>query len=103
MNADIENPSTVLVEEFNSSPKPYAERESGGKYKFPPTYTPEIELQILRKMDIRLLPMLAILYFLAFLDRGNIGNAKIEGLLDDFYMSGQQYSWCCMPCVIRRA
>jgi hypothetical protein len=54
-------------------------------------------------MDIRLLPMLAILYFLAFLDRGNIGNAKIEGLLDDFYMSGQQYSWCCMPCVIRGA
>ncbi|CAG8902071.1 unnamed protein product [Penicillium egyptiacum] len=94
MNANMDKPSTVLVEGSNSSPMPYAERESGGKDESPPTYTPEMEQHILRKMDIRLLPMLGVLYLLAFLDRGNIGNAKIEGLLDDLHMSGQQYSWC---------
>jgi hypothetical protein len=31
----------------------------------------------LRKMDIRLIPMLALLYLLSFLDRSNIGNAKV--------------------------
>lgn len=36
------------------------------------------EKKILRKMDIRLLPMLALLYLLSFLDRGNIGNAKVS-------------------------
>ncbi|KAJ5095329.1 Major facilitator superfamily domain general substrate transporter [Penicillium alfredii] len=51
------------------------------------------EKTVLRKMDIRLIPMLSILYLLAFLDRGNIGNAKIEGLLDDLHMSGPQYNW----------
>lgn len=51
------------------------------------------EKAILRKMDIRLIPMLALLYLLSFLDRGNIGNAKIEGLVEDLGMSGSQYNW----------
>jgi sugar phosphate permease len=52
------------------------------------------EKKILRKMDLRLIPMLALLYLLSFLDRGNIGNAKIEGLTEDLGMSGAQYNWC---------
>jgi hypothetical protein len=52
------------------------------------------EKAILRKMDLRLIPMLALLYLLSFLDRGNIGNAKIEGLTEDLNMTGAQYNWC---------
>ncbi|KAF1969445.1 MFS general substrate transporter [Bimuria novae-zelandiae CBS 107.79] len=52
------------------------------------------EKAILRKMDLRLIPMLALLYLLSFLDRGNIGNARIEGLVEDLGMSGPQYNWC---------
>lgn len=52
------------------------------------------EKKVLRKMDIRLVPMLALLYLLSFLDRGNIGNAKIEGLTDDLGLSAPQYNWC---------
>ncbi|KAI0148074.1 MFS general substrate transporter [Hypoxylon sp. NC0597] len=52
------------------------------------------EKKILRKMDIRLIPMLAVLYLLSFLDRGNIGNAKIEGLQEDLRMSSDEYNWC---------
>ncbi|KAG4422013.1 hypothetical protein IFR04_004872 [Cadophora malorum] len=52
------------------------------------------EKKVLRKMDIRLLPMLALLYLLSFLDRGNIGNAKIEGLTETLNMTGPQYNWC---------
>lgn len=53
------------------------------------------EKKVLRKMDIRLIPMLALLYLLSFLDRGNIGNAAIEGLTDDLGLTGPQYNWCC--------
>lgn len=52
------------------------------------------EKAVLRKMDIRLLPMLALLYLLSFLDRGNIGNAKIEGLTETLHMTGPEYNWC---------
>lgn len=34
--------------------------------------------RVLRKVDCRLLPVLALLYLLAFLDRGNLGNAKVR-------------------------
>ncbi|KAJ3521096.1 hypothetical protein NM208_g13450 [Fusarium decemcellulare] len=46
------------------------------------------------QMDLRLIPMLALLYLLSFLDRGNIGNAKIEGLQEDLKMTPDQYNWC---------
>ncbi|KAI9686682.1 MAG: hypothetical protein M1820_010586, partial [Bogoriella megaspora] len=49
--------------------------------------------KILWKIDMRLIPVLTILYLLAFLDRGNIGNAKIEGLSEDLHLTGAQYNW----------
>jgi len=52
------------------------------------------EKKVLRKMDLHILPMLALLYLLSFLDRGNIGNAKIEGLTETLNMTGPEYNWC---------
>ena len=52
------------------------------------------EKKLLRKMDLRLIPMLTLLYLLSFIDRGNIGNAKIEGLAEDLHLTGAQYNWC---------
>jgi MFS family permease len=45
-------------------------------------------------MDVRLIPMLALLYLLSFLDRSNIGNAKIQGMDVDLELSGTEYSLC---------
>ncbi|KIN03905.1 hypothetical protein OIDMADRAFT_158863 [Oidiodendron maius Zn] len=39
-----------------------------------------IDRKLLWKLDLTLIPWLCILYLLAFLDRTNIGNAKIDGL-----------------------
>jgi hypothetical protein len=49
------------------------------------------EKALLRKIDWRLLPAVGILYLLSFLDRSNVGNAKLEGLTDDLGMTGNQY------------
>ncbi|KAH7306000.1 major facilitator superfamily domain-containing protein [Stachybotrys elegans] len=49
------------------------------------------EKALLRKIDARLLPTVGILYLLSFLDRSNVGNARIEGLIDDVHMSGNEY------------
>ncbi|KAH9878139.1 hypothetical protein J1614_003356 [Plenodomus biglobosus] len=42
--------------------------------------------RVLRKVDVRLVPMLALLYLVAFIDRSNIGNAKIAGMTKDLNM-----------------
>ncbi|KAI4864713.1 MFS general substrate transporter [Hypoxylon rubiginosum] len=49
------------------------------------------ENALLRKLDLRLLPAVGILYLLSFLDRSNVGNARIEGLLLDIHITGNQY------------
>lgn len=41
------------------------------------------EKRLLRRLDWKLLPWLCILYLLAFLDRANIGNAKVAGMSHD--------------------
>jgi len=49
------------------------------------------EKTLLRKLDSRLLPAVSILYLLSFLDRSNVANARIEGLITDLDMTGNQY------------
>ncbi|GAB1217063.1 hypothetical protein ATERTT37_006286 [Aspergillus terreus] len=46
---------------------------------------------ILLKLDTRILPILAVLFLCSFLDRTNVGNAKILGLEDDLNITGHQY------------
>lgn len=48
--------------------------------------------RVLRKVDWRLLPVLTFLYLLAYLDRSNLGNAKVAGLSDDLELTGGQYN-----------
>lgn len=36
--------------------------------------------------------MLTVLYLMSHIDRGNIGNAKIEGLTEDLGLTGVQYN-----------
>lgn len=40
----------------------------------------KFERKLLWKLDFRLVPWLSLLYLLSFLDRTNIGNAKIQGV-----------------------
>ncbi|RDW62295.1 hypothetical protein BP6252_11728 [Coleophoma cylindrospora] len=49
------------------------------------------EKALLRKLDLKLLPPLTLLYLLSFLDRSNIGNAKLDGLTTDLHITGNEY------------
>jgi len=52
-----------------------------------------IDRRLVRKLDLYLIPWLCFLYLLAFLDRTNIGNAKIDGLQKDLHnMSTGRYN-----------
>ncbi|KAM0257548.1 hypothetical protein ACHAPA_011673 [Fusarium lateritium] len=48
--------------------------------------------KIVRKIDWYLLPPLTLLYILSFIDRSNIGNAKVAGMNDDLGLTGPQYN-----------
>lgn len=47
------------------------------------TSDPILKKRVLRKIDLRLLPILGALYCIALIDRTNISVARISGLDDD--------------------
>ncbi|GAA5905619.1 uncharacterized protein JCM6883_005388 [Sporobolomyces salmoneus] len=55
-------------------------------------FTPEEEKKLYRKIDRRIMPILALLYLLSFMDRSNIGNARLNGLEADLNMDSTQYN-----------
>lgn len=57
-----------------------------------PLIDPEAERRLRRKCDIHIIPVLFVLYILSFLDRINIGNARIQGLESDLKMKGNDYN-----------
>ncbi|KAL4937699.1 hypothetical protein BDV06DRAFT_215677 [Aspergillus oleicola] len=76
--------------------KPGAEVSDDVKHhSFSVAGDPEAEQKLTRKilwkLDTRILPVLAILFLCSFLDRTNVGNAKILGLEDDLNITNHQY------------
>ncbi len=51
-----------------------------------------LERRILIKTDLRIMPILFLLFVVSFVDRVNIGNAKIVGLEASLGMVGNQYN-----------
>ncbi|KAH9914907.1 MFS general substrate transporter [Epithele typhae] len=58
----------------------------------PPTLTAEQEKRLWRKIDLHLVPILTLMYLCSFLDRGNIGNAKLQGLTTQLDLTGNRYN-----------
>ncbi|KAG5292581.1 MFS transporter [Histoplasma ohiense] len=50
-----------------------------------------LDRKLLLKLDFLLVPMMGMLYLLSFLDRANIGNARVAGLQKDLGISDLQY------------
>ena len=51
-----------------------------------------LEKKILRKLDFRIVPVLWLLFLVSFVDRGNIANAKIQGMDKELHLVGNDYS-----------
>lgn len=51
-----------------------------------------LERRVRNKCDLHLMPVLYVLLLLSFLDRVNIGNARIQGLEKDLNMKGNDFN-----------
>ncbi|KAF2129835.1 MFS general substrate transporter [Dothidotthia symphoricarpi CBS 119687] len=57
------------------------------------TWTQEEETAVRRKLDKLIVPVATFLYCLCFLDRANIGNARIQGMATDLNLVGVRFNW----------
>ncbi|CAG8723515.1 25487_t:CDS:2 [Gigaspora margarita] len=51
------------------------------------------EKRLLKKIDLRIIPLVTVLYTLSFLDRVNIGNAKLANFERDINLTNDEYDW----------
>lgn len=50
------------------------------------------EKAVLKKMDWNIIPWITLLYLLSFLDRVNVGAARLVGMLTELQLNSLQYS-----------
>ncbi|KAF9880450.1 major facilitator superfamily transporter [Colletotrichum karsti] len=55
-------------------------------------YDPTVERRLRLKIDFAIVPTVSLLYLFCFIDRANIGNARIAGLEKDLGMTGYDYN-----------
>lgn len=56
-------------------------------------FDPKAEARLRRKIDLYIVPTVALLYLFCFIDRANIGNARLAGLEKDLKMNPTSYQY----------
>ncbi|KAF7164284.1 hypothetical protein CNMCM5623_008924 [Aspergillus felis] len=79
----VDNVEVVVANADKPNPRKEAPAYVAG---LSPEERRKAERALVRKIDIRLLPMLVIMYILNYLDRNNIAAARLAGLEDDLGM-----------------
>jgi len=54
----------------------------------------QLERQAVRMLDYTIIPVVTLFYLTSFIDRTNIGNARVAGLQKDLHMTDEQYQTC---------
>jgi hypothetical protein len=58
---------------------------------YEPEYRRQVEKQLLRKIDTRILPLIVLIYLFNYLDRNSITQARLYGLEKDTGLKGAEY------------
>ena len=82
------------VEESPPKEDPVMMLESASSSDHNLGFDEKMTAKLVRKIDWYLVPFLSLLYLLSYLDRTNIGNARLGGLEKDLGMSGLDYNVC---------
>lgn len=53
---------------------------------------PVAEKRLLRKLDLTIYPTFFVIYMMSFLDRINISNARIQGMVEDLELTGNRFN-----------
>jgi hypothetical protein len=89
-NQDAELAKTDLKVTHSASSGEAAPVPVEGETQHLPNF--EHERALTWKFDLRMLPMLAVMYLFNALDKGNLGNAKTDGMDKDLGFKGNQYN-----------
>ncbi|ETN39953.1 uncharacterized protein HMPREF1541_06180 [Cyphellophora europaea CBS 101466] len=84
------DPEKKLTDHVEQPQKPEIENVEGE------VIDKKAQRRLVLKLDLIILPLLALSIMMGYLDRGNIGNARLLGMAHDLKLSEQQYLNCVM-------
>ncbi|KAK7034521.1 hypothetical protein VNI00_012368 [Paramarasmius palmivorus] len=87
-NNDSEKKATIIVEHNTG------QLEDAREDALPVSGTPErltAETKLVRKLDMRVLPVIVVIYIMNYIDRVAIATARLQGLEEDLKLSDIQY------------
>ncbi|KAH7882600.1 hypothetical protein F5I97DRAFT_1906519 [Phlebopus sp. FC_14] len=85
-------PAALRLEHKLEGYIPREETRSGEGYLVSNVLTSDQQQKLWRRIDLRLMPIISLMYLLSFMDRGNIGNAKLDGLVTQLNLTGNKYN-----------
>ncbi|ORY60750.1 major facilitator superfamily domain-containing protein [Pseudomassariella vexata] len=69
-----------------------AAMEANIDYTGATTKTDPVEIALVRKLDLRIMPILFTMYFLNYVDRNSIAQARLDNLEEDLGMTGWEFN-----------
>ncbi|KAK4968188.1 hypothetical protein LTR66_011829 [Elasticomyces elasticus] len=77
----------------HSPPSSFADGKPVIEYEFAPErFDPAAEARLRWKIDLYIIPTVALLYLFCFIDRANIGNARLAGFEKELGLKGYDYN-----------
>lgn len=83
----------IAIDDIAASSSNSIERPHGDEVFYEPD-SPKDDRLLTTKLDLRLIPILGLLYLICFLDRTNIANARLAGLEASLHMPTTGFNTC---------
>ncbi|KAJ5217938.1 uncharacterized protein N7498_000037 [Penicillium cinerascens] len=87
---DSENKDAFKATE-SSVVDPWVAADESARVGYTAEVDKEAEKKLLRKLDLHLVPIVMLLYMMSFLDRVNIGNARLYKMTENLNLVGNEY------------
>ncbi|KAL8767204.1 MAG: hypothetical protein Q9209_006209 [Squamulea sp. 1 TL-2023] len=92
---DVEHISNTSLDPTDAAQPTQRRREAPALVRdLTPEERARLEKALVKKIDLRLLPMLILMYLMNYLDRNNIAAARLAGLEEELELTGTQYLTC---------
>ncbi|POR39778.1 Putative transporter [Tolypocladium paradoxum] len=96
-DVDARHIDTVDPEGINAAPTGGKSRDKAAEFlkqaDHPVVVTPADNTRVLRRIDLRILPIMLFVYCLQSLDKTTLSYASVFGIIEDTNLVGDQFSW----------
>jgi hypothetical protein len=91
-SSDFGNSEKTILDEKGHETKQTHHLEDADFASGDVTIDPALDKRLTRKFDKHVMPWLFGLFLFAFIDRSNIGNARIDGLATDLHLDANKFN-----------